>query len=329
MDSMEFARQLIRHMTANKNTLYVFCPYNLGDFLINGGLCHALLKKKRKQSCILIVRDRFANCGLNFVGVAEVRYIPQLLMDFIREYICATCEYETDNYIYGHFHEGQVDGWDGNESFINNYRKSVFGLPLETELIPPLMEPPSIYQKQRLHDKYFLNKKHTIILAPYANSISNLDETFWARLATELIGKDYVLYTNVSNPREKVIQGTAPMTTTFSEVIYLAEKVNCFIGMRSGLFDLLAFTNARLLYVLTGMELWYYDLKFDYSHLNGRAFYILNANEWERLKVFLQQKNLSSIDNLILDNRIFGRDLALNYEHLLEKILGAVEREES
>ena len=49
MDPMELARQLIRHMTANKNTLYVFCPYNIGDFLINGG---ALEEKAQADLCI-------------------------------------------------------------------------------------------------------------------------------------------------------------------------------------------------------------------------------------------------------------------------------------
>lgn len=330
MDMTEFAPQLIRHMIANKNTLYVFCPYNIGDFLINGGLCHALLKKKRKQTCVLIVRDRFANSGLNFVGVSEVRYIPQMLMDLIRQYICATGEYEADNYIYGHFHMRQdgVYDWNDKLSFVNKYNENAFGLPLDTELIPPLMEPLTDYQKQRLHSDYILDKERTIILAPYANSISNLDEAFWEKLASELISKGYVLYTNVAEPKEKVVAGTAPMVTTFNELIYLAEKVNCFIGLRSGIFDLLAFTNARLLYIINGVNCWHDDLKLNYNHLNSKAFYILNAQEREYLKTFLQQNNIPSIDDLIFNNRVSGEDISLNYEHLLERILSAVEREE-
>ena len=270
MDPMELARQLIRHMTANKNTLYVFCPYNIGDFLINGGLCHALLKKKRKQTCVLIERDRFANCGLNFVGVSEVKYIPQMLMDLIRQYICATGEYETDNYIYGHFHVRQGHYvWNDKLSFVNRYKENVFGLPLDTELIPPLIEPTTDYQKQRLHNDYVLDKKRTIILAPYANSTKSPEEAFWEKLATELIGKGYVLYTNVADPREKVISGTAPMVTTFSELMYLAEKVNCFIGIRCGFFDLLAFTNARLLYIGWSKA---FNLNLNFNHTNSVEF---------------------------------------------------------
>ena len=250
-------------------------------------------------------------------------------MELIRQYIYATGEYETDNYIYGHFHARQGHYvWNDELSFVNRYKENVFGVPLETELIPPLIEPPTDYQKQRLHTDYVLDKKRTIILAPYANSSANLEEAFWEKLASELISKGYVLYTNVADPQEKVISGTAPIKTTFSELIYLAEKVNCFIGLRSGIFDLLAFTNARLLYIINSINCWHYNLKLNYNHLNSRAFYILNAHEQEYLKTFLQQNNISSIDDLIFDNNVSGSDISLDYEHLLEKILSAVEREE-
>ena len=205
------------------------------------------------------------------------------------QYAFINSEYETDNYIYGHFHLRR-DGshiWDDKLSFLNRYKENVFGLPLETELIPPLIEPPTDYQKQRLHSDYVLDKKRTIILAPHANTHANLEKTFWERLASELIGKGYVLYTNVASPREKVIAGTAPMTTTFNELIYLAETVNCFIGLRSGIFDLLAFTNARLLYI-GGSK--FYNLNWNFNHTNSVEFNrgtsvedIINAVEKEEI----------------------------------------------
>ena len=117
--------------------------------------------------------------------------------------------------------------------------------------------------------------------------MKNLEENFWEKLASELIGKGYVLYTNVSNSREKVIQGTAPMTTTFQELMYIAEKVNCFIGMRSGIFDLLVFTNARLLYIGGGKL---YNLNWNFNRTNSVEFQretsiedIINAVEKEEI----------------------------------------------
>ena len=336
MDIFAVIQHFFRHMTRDKNTLYVICPFNIGDFLINGGLCHALLKRKRKQSCVLIEKERFANSGLNFVGVKEVQYIPQTLMDLIRQYIYATRDYETDNYIYGHFQmRQQVENWNGgliwneNLSFVDRYKENAFGLPMDTELIPPIIVAPTDYQKQRLHETYVLDKERTIILAPYANSLACLDESFWAGLVSELKrkNKDYVIYTNVASSSEKVVPDTAPIVTTFPELVYLAEKVNCFIGLRSGIFDLLGFTNAKLLCVYREIDLWYYDLKINFNHTNGKAFYIASASDQMGIRAFMQQNNINSIsiDDINFYGRVDGKDVALNADSLLEKIISAMD----
>ena len=142
-----------RYMTRDKDILYVLCPCSIGDFLINGGLCHALLKKKHKQICVLIVQERFEHSGLNFVGVTEVRSLPKEIMYLIRQYVYATREYETDNYVYGHFHmKDRVENWNGgliwneNLSFVDRYKENVFDLPLDTEVIPPIIPPPMTFK---------------------------------------------------------------------------------------------------------------------------------------------------------------------------------------
>lgn len=324
-----------RHMMRDKDILYVLCPFNIGDFLINGGFCHALLKKKRKKACVLIVQERFVNSGsINFVGVMEIMYLPKETMDLVRQYVYASRDYETDNYIYGHFHmKERVENWNGgliwneNLSFVDRYKENVFGLPLDTELIPPIISSPANLQKQRLHEAYVLDKERTIIIMPYTSGGSPFPESFWVKLVQSLKqkNKDYVLYTNVAAPQEKVIPGTAPIVTTFPELIYLAEKVNCFIGMRSGIFDLLAFTNAKLLYIINSPQLWLYDLKLNFNHTNSRAFYLLSVEVQEGLKSFIQQNNLTSIDNLILNDHVLGKDAILSTDSLIEKIVSSVD----
>ena len=323
-------------MMRDKDILYVLCPGGIGDFLINGGLCHALLKKKHKKTCVLILKDIYVkNSGqINFVGVTEFMYISNTLRNIICQYVYASRDYETDNYIYGHFHmKERVENWNGgfiwneNLSFVDRYKENVFGLPLDTELIPPIIPSPADLQKQRLHEAYVLEKERTIIIMPYTSGGSPFPESFWVKLVQSLKqkNKDYVIYTNVASPQEKVIPGTAPIVTTFPELIYLAEKVNCFIGMRSGIFDLLAFTNAKLLYIINSPQLWLYDLKLNFNHTNGRAFYLLSVEEQESLKPFMQRNNLTSLDNLIFNENVLGKDVALNADSLIKKILSSVD----
>lgn len=323
------AQQFIRYITADKDTLYIFSPLNIGDFLINGGFCHALLKKKHKKACVLIVNEKFAKSGtINFVGVKEIQYMPKLLMDFIRQYVRETREYETDNFIYGHFKvEKNFYILNTNLCFVDQWKEDVFDLPLNTELIPPIIEPPTDYQEQRLHEAYTLDRERTIILAPYANTVPNLEETFWEKLASELKkkNKDYVFYTNVAAPNEKVIPGTAPIITDFSELMYIADKVKCFIGLRSGIFDLLAFTNARLLYVMRSSAKWYYDLRLNYNHTNNKAFYLASPPEKERLTSFMQENNIDSFDEGHFYGHVPARDFALDVDSLLERIINEVD----
>ena len=72
---MDFSivQQFFRYMMRDKDILYVLCPFGIGDFLVAGGLCYALLKKKRKKACVLIEHGKYENSGsINFVGVMEI-----------------------------------------------------------------------------------------------------------------------------------------------------------------------------------------------------------------------------------------------------------------
>ena len=281
MDELTVGKALLKQMTADKDTLYVIYPLSnhIGDLLVDGGLCHALLKKKRKKACVLIAPEKFSKIDLNFVGVKEVQYIPKTLMELIRRYIYATREYEADNYVFGHFHmKANREDWKAgvevnrNLPFMHRFKENVFGLPLDTEIIPPIIQKLTDAQKQRLHETYTLDKARTIILAPYANALQNLEPSFWDKLVEKLIdkNKDYVIYTNTA-PNEKPIAGTTPIVTTFAELAYVAENINCFIGLRSGIFDFLVLVspNARLLYTNDARH---FSLKSNYNHINSVEF---------------------------------------------------------
>ena len=103
-------------------------------------------------------------------------------------------------------------------------------------------------------------------------------------------------------------------------------KVNCFIGLRSGIFDFLAFTNAKLLCIYREINLWYYDLNINFNHTNSRAFYVASASDQMSIKNFMQQNNINSIsiDDINFYGHVEGKNVALNTDSLLEKIISAV-----
>lgn len=325
MDFFTIAKEILECLTEDKDTLYVICPYNIGDFLIDGGFCYALLKKKRKRNCILIVRDRFRGADINFIGVSEIRYISQQVMDFLREYVYATSSYETDNYIYGHFHvkDGHYDVTD-ELSFVERYRENVLNLPREAEFLPPLVDDLAEKDIAALHAKYDLDSKRTIVLTPYANSRANMPETFWETLASEIHKTfDVTIYTNVAAPNEKVVPGTLPIVATFKEIRYIASNVKCFAGLRSGIGDFLALTTNVPIFYLQYLGAWHDDLKINYPASQSVTFYD-GTRDKEWILSAMRGYNVESVEELNFFGRIEGKNVCLDLNGLLEKLLHAV-----
>ncbi len=291
------AKQIINKLMDNPKLLYVICPFNIGDFLVNGGLCYALQIKKRKTSCALIVCDKFKNTNIDFVGVAKILYISQENMDIIRQYILFSSVYETERYIYGHFHvrNNQFD-WNSELSFFDRYRENVFGLPLETEILPPLVKAISIEHKEKLHALHQISKR-TIILTPYANSGPQLcSDGVWVEIAGRLRQQGYIVYTNVAGSKELPVQGTNPIRLTFSELYYVADKVKCFIGRRSGIMDFLSFSNADILCILH-LDYWHDDLRRNFPNKKSYSFYYAGHYK-EAILEFAREKHIDDMDRI-------------------------------
>ncbi len=307
--SVEEAKKRLDALLENPKLLYVICPYNIGDFLINGGLCYALQIKKSKISCALVVCEKFKDAGIDFVGALHILYISQHEMDMIRAYILSTRIYETEQYIYGHFHYvgdrvlGTPELVLGDQeqeapmiSFIDRYRKDVFELPLETEVLPPLVSELSSEQRERLHARFQMDAR-TILLAPFANSSLQLfPEEVWIVLAERLQKLGYTVYTNVAGGKETAVQGTTPVRLSFPELYYAAGKVKCIIGRRSGIFDFLAFSEGTLLCVLYPEHV-RYDLRRNFPGKKSYAFY--HAGHYrEMLLQYAQEHHIDDISRM-------------------------------
>lgn len=318
------AKHLMDSLMDNPKLLYVICPYNIGDFLVNGGLCYALQIKKRKTSCSLIVCDKFKNSNIDFVGVAQILYISQENMDIIREYILLSSVYETEQYIYGHFHvQDNQFVWNSDLDFFDRYRENVFGLPIETEILPPLIEDISIEHKKKLHALYQISER-TIILTPYANTSPQVfSNDVWIEMVERLKKQGYTMYTNVAGVSEAPIQGTQPIRLTFSELFYVSDQVKCFIGRRSGILDFLSFSNAEILCVLYA-DNWHDDLRRNFPNKKSYSFYYAGYYN-EILSKYAKEKQIADKTQIKL-NFPHLNPLEVYYEEsrLVEAIINTV-----
>ncbi len=323
--SFDRAKHLMDSLMDNPKLLYVICPFNIGDFLVNGGLCYALQIKKRKTSCALIVCDKFKISNIDFVGVAQILYISQENMDVIREYILFSSVYETERYIYGHFHvqNNQFD-WNSELSFFDRYRENVFGLPLETEILPPLIKDISLEHKQKLHALYQISNR-TIILTPYANSGPQLfSDDVWVEITKRLRQQGYIVYTNVAGFKELPVQGTKPIRLTFSELYYVADKVKCFIGRRSGILDFLSFSDADILCVLYP-DHWHDDLRSNFPDKKSYSFYFAGHYK-EVILEYARENHIDDMDRIQISfPHVDASELYYEEGHLIDAIVNTAE----
>jgi hypothetical protein len=99
--------------------------------------------------------------------------------------------------------------------------------------------------RSRLVDEFFrergLRERRTVILAPYATTLFNVvPMPVWERLAARLLGMGYSVCTNSSGAGEPAVAGTQPAFFPISHVAEMAERAGWFIGVRSGLCDIVS-----------------------------------------------------------------------------------------
>jgi hypothetical protein len=90
-----------------------------------------------------------------------------------------------------------------------------------------------------------LTPGRTVILAPYARSlVHGHDEQSWASLAADLTARGYDVCTSGFGPEEPAVAGTTLLQFPFSQAVQFVETAGFFIGLRSGLCDVISPANA-------------------------------------------------------------------------------------
>ena len=244
--------------------------------------------KFNKKSAVLIVQERLRSIDIAFDDVSEIKYVPPNELIAFRDYVRATKKYVGDNYIYAHyaFNDRKRIIYTGRINFLDRYKSDICELPLDTPYHIPYVKDISDEAKARLCNEYKIDKARTIILAPHSNTY-RVNVEFWQKLVECLTRKGFVVYTNggVKNngEAELPLDNTLPLHVSLNEIYWLADKVRCIIGMRSGLFDLLIFSKGMFFCVSNTTH---NDLKqmFPNSDSIFRTLYLMPNYPPEKIK---------------------------------------------
>lgn len=215
------------------NTFFVFCPFPaLGDIYFCMSYLPYFKKQRKVDKTVVCVPSRSCADVVGLFGGTAVILAQKELEAAIQ----AVYSLDYENAFVAHqdrpytinLHQALRIKKIPLEDI---YRIGVFGLNATVKPLEPNVwsEFPGIKK---------ILKGKAAILSPYAKSVTALPEQLWKEIVNKLKNKGYALYTNVAG-NEKPLEGTEPISPRIPELKSVVEQAGLFIGIRSGLCDVL------------------------------------------------------------------------------------------
>lgn len=130
-------------------------------------------------------------------------------------------------------------------TWLDSYWSFLFGLDSVNEYKLPIEKRIMVSEKYKQ-----IVKEKSIILSPYANTLTSLNEKFWHLLVIKLKEYGFHVFTNVVGA-EQPIAGTEKIEFGLSEANQVLEYAGTFIGLRSGFCDVIASSKCKKIILYT------------------------------------------------------------------------------
>lgn len=146
----------------------------------------------------------------------------------------------------------------------------IAGFNMENGKKPLHLMEESIIESQFRDSKLKIGK--TVILAPYAETIPTMPDEAWRYMADALNKKGYCVCTNSMGEKEPVIPGTKKVSYSYSQMIPALHIAGYFIGVRSGLCDVISSSKCKKIIVYPREFRWGQGTVSRYFSLNAMKF---------------------------------------------------------
>lgn len=214
----------------------VVCPFSaLGDVYWAMSYLPAYCQREEIPSCTIAVVGKGGGQVVSMFGYKHIVLLEQKEMDALVQALLLT---QDKNAIIAHHDRVYTDPslkmlQHQYIQFQAFYRDVVYGLSPETKPeLPKETEPLTEESKGKIVPG------KTVILAPYAHSIVEVPLAFWENLVLDYEKKGFSLLTNVA-PGQVPLVGTEGLSLPLNQMISAVEYAGHFVGMRSGLCDVL------------------------------------------------------------------------------------------
>lgn len=250
-NNLEKGREILEEILADSKYYYVFINQGIGDTVMVA-LYSYIFEKKYKKPIAFVVPRGHIDVLKRFDYVKKVSGLTKEEFNNLILYISKQGFYETNKFCYAFFKmnisKSGIRNWSStkwNKRLIlsKRYKENVFNIDLETSMYNVKNEKVNI----SLLKKYNINSK-SIIINPYANTVTALKLSFWEQLVEQLISKGYNVFTNIGNPQtENAVKGSKPLNLSLDEIYLISPKLKSFIALRSGICEYLALNNTKMI----------------------------------------------------------------------------------
>lgn len=260
-------RALIRN---EKKTLFL-APYpGAGDMYLISLFFHQYLEKHSIRDYVMVVRSNSCKKIAQMAGIenVEIRTMNQM-SDIARSKAFFRADWDI---------VVLADGWN---SEIMRWLKGYKGLNLEQmfrhlifgldDSVPHRLLPVKDQTEEisALFEKYGLQPGKTVVLAPYANTIYEHHEKLWLDIVRHCKERGLSVCTNCGAPGEAAIEGTIPVFFPFSQAVAFLDTAGYFVGIRSGLCDLISTSTCKKIIIYETGGVAYASSVYEYFNLKS------------------------------------------------------------
>lgn len=247
----------------------VICPNcALGDVYWACAYLPAYCTKEKIEHVVVIVIGNGCRQVAEMFGNANIVMLDSTKMDELVQGIIFNHE---DNCIIAHHDRPYTDNiikyLDKNFlNFTDYYKYAVYALSKAVLPVKPL-------GVEQFDNKLQLIEGKSVIIAPYAKSVVQPSREFCADIVNNCKQQGLKIFTNVFGDEEPLAH-TTPITFPLNQLIRAVEYAGHFIGLRSGLCDLVSTANCRKTVIMP-------DCIYSTTNIKVADFFALP--DWEQI----------------------------------------------
>lgn len=225
---------------------FIVCPCSLGDTVNIGAFASTYKKIHHVDKLILVVKEHQVPLAGVFSGVDQAFEVSETEMMGLRFYLTVNNMLKTENVLYGYFPMKENNVWETTNnmifSFVDEFKAQILDIPLDSTIDPVKIK--KVEDKERFKD--------TVLIMPFCRGKWRCSDEFWSGLIKYYMDHGIKkVYTNVGNPDDHTIEGTEGLSLSVPDLLAYSDQFEKIIGIRGGIFDVLALRNDVKLDVIT------------------------------------------------------------------------------